>query len=209
MLELVKRAKTGDTAAVRELIARTERSVRFVVYGMMGAGYQADDIAHDAITHAILNIEKCHASHDGQVAAWFIVVAENHVKSYLRSPEHARAELTDATAEWLQSPPITYLLPPEERFEQLVLLGLLREAFEALPQQTRDIIVARIYNDRPWKEVADRVGLSVEAAKQRTNRAIQRLGRQITERAVNYTTIGPRFKKHLVRMGVIKDERSD
>jgi RNA polymerase sigma-70 factor (ECF subfamily) len=203
LLDLLAKAKSGDDSALEQLALRVTGPVKNAAYSIVRSRDQAEDIAQESLSHALLTIHQCHAATEGQVTAWFKTIATNRAKGYLRSPKGRleRVRVWDTgVLERYEDVPVKY------RVEHRILVGFLEEELEQLAKLNREIFVRRYIDGESWEEIANALRITVGAATQRANRTKERLRARILARALEYTAIGPRMREHLVRIGSLKEE---
>ncbi|HXZ99015.1 MAG TPA: sigma-70 family RNA polymerase sigma factor [Candidatus Binatia bacterium] len=134
-----------------------------LAYGLLRDSSLAEDAAQEAALRAWRHRGRLREGSD--LRPWFLAIVVNCSRDLRRSPWwRRRAEL-----------------PPVERPDAggdagySAEIGDLRQALLRLPDRDRLIIVLRFYLDLPHEEVAAITGMSVEAVRVRTYRALRRL----------------------------------
>jgi RNA polymerase sigma-70 factor (ECF subfamily) len=75
---------------------------------------------------------------------------------------------------------------PGEQVEQEQNLRLLREALETLPEKMRECLRYRIYDELSYREIADRMGVSIQTVKAHLYQAREKLKKLLRRRFVGF-----------------------
>lgn len=119
-----------------------------------------DDVTQDIFLHLFRSID----SFKGRsvFSTWFGQLERNRIADYHRIKERRLRNL-----EKLPLQVAIYQATQGERCETLDMLALL----ERLPEHYKEALWLRHYEQMTFREIADRLGLSYEAARSRTRRA--------------------------------------
>lgn len=140
----------------------------------------ATDLMADTFTIALDRRSQYRGVSDEELSGWLWSIARSTLREHERHGEaarrgakrlgHERRALADREL---------------ERIEELAGLAALREAaarrLDELPSQQREAVRLRVLEDLPYEQVAERMGLSVEAARARVSRALRQLAVQLTD----------------------------
>lgn len=169
---LIVRAKSGDSAALGELLEKHRGYLRVLAQRMLGDRFRARLDASDVIQQTCLavqrNFPEFRGETPGQFIAWLRQVHEGHIRNALR--EHlagkrgvgreggvTAAELESLVEDSLQSTPSQRVL----RDEQAVLLAA---ALDRLPDGQREAVRLRYLEGLSLKEIADLMNRTERAA---------------------------------------------
>jgi RNA polymerase sigma-70 factor (ECF subfamily) len=170
--ELVRRAvvalKQGDRSALHFLYVRYADDVCGLVRSIVRDAYEAEDITHDVFAKLITAIHR-YEPRAVPFAAWILRVSRNAALDHLR----ARRQI-----------PFEEVRTTDEGHEQVGLdrSRSLREAFQGLPQDQREVLVLRHIAGLSPSEIADRLGRSessVHGLHHRGRRALQAAMREL------------------------------
>jgi RNA polymerase sigma-70 factor, ECF subfamily len=133
LTDLALRAQAGDSAAVAQLVASTQRDViRFVAY--LGGAGDAEDLAQETIIRALKALPTFQARSSART--WLLAIARHTVLDHLRQrsrrPRSAAAEDWLAVADGVQA-------TTGGRLDEQVLL---QQLIAALEPQRREAFVA-------------------------------------------------------------------
>ena len=109
-----------------------------------------------------------------QQRAWLFTVARRQLARYLR---RARVQRRAIERLGIQVPVVTYddLLLIEERAGLGQLRIALGRALSGLTVEQREALCMRIVEERPYAEIADRLGISEQTVRARVSRGLRRL----------------------------------
>jgi RNA polymerase sigma-70 factor, ECF subfamily len=166
--ELLRKARSGDSASLDELLARHERQV--FRFGLRMCGNEADarDVLQETLLAAFRNIEGFRG--DAQLSTWLYQIARG---SCMRSRRRTAGE-PDHT-ESLESPAAARLASDEAQPDAAAhareIGQLLQAAIVSLPVLYREALVLRDVEGLSAEEAAKVVGIEVGALKSRLHRA--------------------------------------
>lgn len=171
--ELVTAAKSSVEPAFEELSNRHRRSIYNVVYRMVGNREDAEDVVQDSLLKAYCRLSDFRES--CSFSTWITAIAINTARMLLRK-RRTLSELplvqsggTDHTEQIWDIPdpsPGT-----EQRFFREKTLEFMLRAVNRLPSVYRSVLEQYHTQEKPMREVADTLGISVASAKSRLFRA--------------------------------------
>ena len=166
--ELLEKARTGESGAVDELLARHEKQVFRFGLRMCGNEEDARDVLQETLLAAFRNVQTFRG--DAQLSTWLYQIARSFCTRSRRrgagEPEHAEPlEQPEAAA----VPSATE--PPDAQAQAREIGALLQAAILALPEAHREVIVLRDVEGLSAEEAAKVVGIEVGALKSRLHRA--------------------------------------
>ncbi|MBS2033267.1 MAG: sigma-70 family RNA polymerase sigma factor [Deltaproteobacteria bacterium] len=170
---LLKRARLGDRQAFRELYAALHGPVYAYVARRTASRADAEDLVARTFERLLLRLE-LFDEHRGGALPFALTMARSLLVDDLRA-RRPGLDLDEAAAELVtQSTPLSDLLKQEE-------LRALNAQLRALPAQTRELLALRYGDGLSTREVAQVLGLSEVAVRQRLSRAVQSLRREPDE----------------------------
>ena len=187
-LDLVARLRARDEAAFEEVIRRFGPRLLAVARRMLGSEDEANDVLQDALVSALRSIDRFEGA--ARISTWLHSIVVNAALMRLRSRRRRPTESIDE------------LLPrfddtghridvwcdgesPAEQVERSELLAVVRTCIGRLPEAHRTILLLRDVEQLETAVIAERLGITVNAAKIRLHRARQGL-RTLVERAVGH-----------------------
>lgn len=164
--DLVERAKRGDRDAFAALVRRYYRTAYAAAWGVLGRADEAEEISQAAFVQAWEKLEKLRDA--GAVASWIWRIARDTALKYLRKHRRMRPTASPPETGAETSPPEGELVRGEER---QAVLG----AMERLPEDMRDALRMRFWEELDYAAMAQRTGASETALYQRVCRGLKKL----------------------------------
>ncbi|MBE3596595.1 MAG: sigma-70 family RNA polymerase sigma factor [Hydrogenibacillus sp.] len=160
---MIRAIKDGQVDRFADLIECYEPRLRQFIRQYLTA-YRLDDLVDDMVQETFLKaFNHLHNFRDDEAAfsTWLYTIARNTVLSELRRSRNYDVQLDDHLTERLRS----QIRTPE----QTVLIGettaVVRQAIMSLPARQRRALVLREYEELEYKDIADRLGLTVSSVK--------------------------------------------
>ena len=171
---LIARYRTGDRSAFDELVRRYQRPLYYLALRYVRVEADAKDVAQRALVKAYSALAGFRA--DSSFRTWLYRIAINLCLNHLR--DRKREEVRPQVGEALTAPPSggDRALIERERG------ALLRDAIAELPPKQRMVLELRIYDELPFREVAELAGCSENSAKVNFHHAVKRLRALIGDR---------------------------
>ena len=172
---LIARAREGDDAALGELVERY--APRVLRFGMKLCADEEDarDVLQDTFLTAARSIRSFRG--ESRFATWLYAIARSFcVKRRTRGASAVRlASLDDPASGEAAAPALAAREQPDEVLAGLELGTAIERGIRSLEPGQREVLVLRDVEGLSAREVADVLGISVEAAKSRLHRARQTL----------------------------------
>jgi RNA polymerase sigma-70 factor (ECF subfamily) len=176
-IELMLRFKRGDERAFEELVKKHTRGVLNLVYRYLGDASRAEDVAQDVF----VKVYRARAKYQPQAkfSTWLYRIAVNHCLNEIRSRRSQPA--TAAPANDLLEQPAGD--PPEGRLSRAELQEAVKAAIDALPENQRMAVLLARYEDMSYDQIAETMGMSLEAVKSVLHRAKESLKQSLAKYA--------------------------
>ena len=165
--EMIAKARLGDPAAFEEIVRTYLPRVLAIAQNMVGRTGDAEDVAQQTLLSVVNHIGEFRG--DSHFASWLFSIARNHcIKQRTRGasgqPTQPLERVRDAS--------LTQTSPgPEELFSKEQLASALDVAIAALEPAQREVLLLRDVEGLSATQVAQALGLSVDAVKSRLHRA--------------------------------------
>ena len=177
-VDLVERAKAGNSDALNQLFARFLPALRRWASGRLPRWSRdlmdTDDLVQETVIRAMKRIDQFESRHEGALQAYLRQAIVNRIRDEVRRAQRvpAAAELDEAERDRAASPlELTIGREAVERYES---------ALARLRPEEREAIVARIEMDCSYQEVAEALGKpSADAARMTVSRALLRLAEEM------------------------------
>ena len=179
--ELARMSSEGDTTAYAELVMRYQVLVRNVAKSMVSDYQDAEDLAQETFIKAFNSL---HSLHDTQkFSAWLFTILRHTVLDFLRSRrgnvslETLLEEGFEPKGEEAVEVGAAALESHEEDIRTLEALASLREDY-------REVIVLKHVEKLSYKEIAQRLNMSVSAVGEKLSRVRALLKRRIEKKSI-------------------------
>ena len=167
--ELLWLARHGDpAAAARAVYGRFSEDVNRLVWRVLGADSEHDDVVHQVFVHIIAGLSR--VREPDTLPAWMASVCVKTVRSEIRRRRVRRFF-------HIGSSDIGNVAAPVEDHEARNLLEKVYSVLDALPVDERIAFTLRYIDERPLLEVAEVCDCSLATVKRRIARAEQRFAR--------------------------------
>lgn len=154
---LLKRAVEGNPDAFWALVQQHEQMLFAVALGILKDGEAAQDVVHDVYVRAFSTLGNLRSS--SRLGSWLYTMTRNLAFEYLRKVERQRKIAKLKPPEAVISVPD--MLIQEEEFR------MMDEAMQDLPETHRVVLGLKYLNHMSCKEIAQTLGIGLEAAKSR------------------------------------------
>jgi RNA polymerase sigma-70 factor, ECF subfamily len=167
---LVHQTLDGNCSAFDELIVRYQRQAIAVAYRLLGNAHDAVEVAQDAFLKAFTNLAMLQKAE--AFGGWLMRIVSNLSLNFRRSRKtrsvlplddfanHGNTDVMDFAVE-----SATAFGDPLRRIESVELGQHIRTAMKQLTETQRTAIILFAIEQMPQKDVAEKLGCSVEAVK--------------------------------------------
>ncbi len=173
LARLCRRAATGDARAFRSLFLSLHPVVFAYVARRVSITADAEDLVARVFHRMLEHLHRYDPSR-ASVRGWVIAIARNLVVDHHRTL-HSFAPLEGDGDEGVALPDLTALEGPDARTLAL------REQLAQLPATTREMLALHFADGLRYREIADVVGVSEAAVKQRMARALRELRARLVD----------------------------
>lgn len=164
--EVVARARTGDSDALRLLYLRHADDVFSYASSIVGDEHAAEDVTQIVFSRLERRLQRYQPA-AVPFAAWIVRVTHNAAIDYLRAQRAVPcAEVVDRDAE-----------AGDSSFERV---DAIREAFGSLPHDQREVLLMRFVMGMSAREVAEELGRSEPAVHALQHRGRRHLREELT-----------------------------
>jgi len=124
----------------------------------------ADDIFQDTFVKAIVTLQKGSYTSTGKFGAWLTRIAHNLIIDYFRQDKNENTVSNDAQEYDLLNDASLAEANVEDNMINEQTLRDVRRLVDALPDNQREVVFMRYYQDLSFKEIADITGVSINTA---------------------------------------------
>lgn len=172
---------TGENKAFDELLKRYQARVFSYIYSIVKSKDLADDLFQETFVKAIVTLKQGRYAEYGKFSSWILRMAHNLIIDYFRQDKsEAMISADDLDRNVLNDKHLT-----EQTIEYTMINDQIysdvRRIMEALPDNQREVLQMRYFNDMSFREIADATQVSINTALGRVRYAIINM-RRIAER---------------------------
>jgi len=178
---LVELSLRGDTRAFGSLVERHQSLICGLAYSACGNVHVSEDLAQETFIAAWLQLRTLRER--GNLRGWLCGIARHVINNFLRrqqrTPTAMAAEIDDTTH------PVSAEPSPDESAIQEQESAMLWRTLQTLPETYREPMVLFYRQNESVAAVAESMGLSEDAVKQRLARGRAMLAEQVERRLGN------------------------
>jgi RNA polymerase sigma-70 factor (ECF subfamily) len=177
---LVKNYVSGDEGALATLIERHQAKIYNFIYSKIQDRDLSDDIFQDTFIKVIKTLKSKSYNEEGKFLPWVMRIAHNLVVDHYR--RNKKMPMQRDSGEYSV---FSFLFDSSPNIENQMIseqveLDLTR-LIDELPEDQKEVLMMRIYQDMSFKEISDLTGVSINTALGRMRYALMNL-RKIIEK---------------------------
>ncbi|MBS1534092.1 MAG: sigma-70 family RNA polymerase sigma factor [Bacteroidetes bacterium] len=183
---LVRNYIAGDESALANLIQRHQSKVYGFIYSKIGDRDLADDLFQDTFIKVIKTLKSNSYNEEGKFLPWVMRIAHNLIIDHFR--RNKKMPMFRETEEFSifsimsdNNPTIENKMIVEQVESDL------RKLIEELPQDQKDVLMMRMYQDLSFKEISEITGVSINTALGRMRYALMNLRKVIDKHQIILT----------------------
>ena len=170
--EILRRCRTGDEKAYRELVAEYQRPVYSLALRMLRGEEDAEDVTQETFVRVFRSLDRYDP--DRPFAAWIFTIAARLCIDHLRRRRHRPISLTQRDQESDEERTLDVEDPgpgPEVLAEREEGERRTGELIDSLPPHYRIVVMMRHQQDLSYEEIAAALALPLGTVKARIHRA--------------------------------------
>lgn len=172
--QLVELSVSTEPEAFGEIVKRWERKIFALCYGMLNREDDARDALQETFIAAYRNLSNFRG--EAKVSSWLHRIAVNQCLTIKRRNKSRSEDYLDETE---NAEDRTFIAPahlsPARTTEQTERLTLVRQAVHALPEDLRQVIVMKEFEEMTFQEISDALELPLSTVKSRLYTALKQL----------------------------------
>lgn len=168
---LVKRAQGGDRAALDRLVRRHQRALFALCLRYVRDTDEAADLVQRSFVRAMGKLSDLRDA--GVFRSWLLRIGAHLALNHIR--DHARFVADDGELEGVGDERASSPAGALDRLEAAEQASALRAAVQGLPTKQRMTLELRIYEDLPFRDIGEALGISEGAAKVNFHYAVRKL----------------------------------
>jgi len=153
----------GDESSLETLIKRHKQRIYSFIYSKVYDRDVAEDIFQDTFIKVIRTLKRGSYNEEGKFLPWVMRISHNLVIDYFR--KNNRMPKFDNNGEFsIFSVLSDNSLNAEKTIIKEQVESDVRRLIEELPDDQKEVLVMRMYNDMSFKEISERTGVSINTA---------------------------------------------
>lgn len=185
--ELISLYIRGSEKAFETLVRRHKNKLYTTIYLIVKDQYIAEDLLQDTFIKAVETIKSGRYNEEGKFLPWVARIAHNLAIDYFRRDKRYPNVVFEDGSNVFNT-----LEFAEDSVESVQIQRetheYLRELIQRLPEQQRQVLMMRHYEEMSFQEIADATGVSINTALGRMRYALINLRKQLGKRSVSYDT---------------------
>ncbi|WP_338374973.1 sigma-70 family RNA polymerase sigma factor [uncultured Flavobacterium sp.] len=183
---LVQQYIAGDELALSQLVERHQSRIYGFIYSKLNDRDLCDDIFQDTFIKVIRTLKTKTYNEEGKFLPWVIRIAHNLIVDHYR--KNKKMPMTRETEEYSI---FEFLKDTSSTIEgQLITEQVeidLKRLIEELPNDQKEVLVMRMYEDLSFKEISEQTGVSINTALGRMRYALMNLRKLIDKNQIVLT----------------------
>jgi RNA polymerase sigma factor (sigma-70 family) len=185
--ELVSSYLNGDMASIEVLINRHKNKVYSYILFNVKKQHLAEDLFQDTFVKVVRSLNKGKYVENGKFISWVMRIARNLIIDHFRKEKNMSTTASgDTKVDVFNSAKLC-----DENVEDLMIqdqiLSEVRFLIDELPDDQREVVLMRLYQDLSFKEIADLTGVSINTALGRMRYALINMRKIIDQRKLVLT----------------------
>lgn len=183
---LVKNYIAGDENALAILITRHKSKIYGFIYSKMTDRDVADDIFQDTFIKVIKTLKSNSYNEEGKFLPWVMRISHNLVVDHYR--KNKKMQMVRETEEFSIFSILTDTsMNVESKIITDVIEKDLQKIIKQLPEDQKEVLMMRIYQDLSFNEIAELTGVSINTALGRMRYALMNLRKVIEKNNIILT----------------------
>jgi len=167
-IQLIRKAKKGDTKAFSKLVKKYQRQIYACIARMVYSHELTDDLIQETFIKVYKSLYRFDENYP--FYPWVRRIAVNATINRLKSEAARKASSLDNLDSTIVSDE-----NPFQQLEQEEMLQNIRRAMYTLPEEQRAVFVLRTQEAMSYEEIAQTLGISLGTVMSRLNRARSKL----------------------------------
>jgi len=182
--QLVRNYISGEESALSILINRRQQRLYGFIFSKVYDRDATEDIFQDTFIKVIRTLKKGKYNEQGKFLPWVMRIAHNLIIDYFRKNNRMPKFKNNGDFDIF-----SVLSDGSSNAEHKIIHGQItnhvRLLLEELPQDQKDVIKMRLYQDMSFKEISDNTGVSINTALGRMRYGLINLRKMIDKHNIN------------------------
>ena len=182
--QLVKNYANGDRDDFDNLLASYHQKIYSYILFLVHDDEVADDLFQETFMKAIVTIRQGRYVESGRFSAWLTRIAHNLVIDKYRQDRNSNVISNDASdADLFNDVSLSDITVEMKMITEQSLTDVGR-LLKELPDNQKEVLYMRFYQDLSFKEIADATGVSINTALGRMRYGLINLRKMVSERGI-------------------------
>lgn len=180
---LVKNYVAGDEKALGTLITRHQSRIYNFIFSKINDRDVCDDVFQDTFIKVIKTLKSNSYNEEGKFLPWVMRIAHNLVIDHFR--KNKKMPMLRETEEFSIFSIMSDDVPNIEK--QMITLQIendLQKLIQELPEDQKQVLIMRMYQDLSFKEISEQTGVSINTALGRMRYALLNLRKVIEKNQI-------------------------
>lgn len=175
----------GDDKAFETLVKRSKSKVYTTIYLIVKDRYIAEDLMQEAYIKAIDVIKSGRYNEEGKFLPWILRISHNMAIDHFRKDKRYPTIILEDGSKVFNSFDFAEDSVEEQQMKADQVENI-REMIKQLPDEQREVLVMRHYEDLSFQEIADQTGVSINTALGRMRYALINLRKMLNKQEIAY-----------------------
>jgi RNA polymerase sigma factor (sigma-70 family) len=175
----------GDDKAFETLVKRSKSKVYTTIYLIVKDRYIAEDLMQEAYIKAIDVIKSGRYNEEGKFLPWILRISHNLAIDHFRKEKRYPTIVLEDGSKVFNSFDFAEDSIEEQQMKADQVENI-REMIKKLPDEQREVLVMRHYEDLSFQEIADQTGVSINTALGRMRYALINLRKMLNKQEIAY-----------------------
>ncbi|MHA8076127.1 RNA polymerase sigma factor [Aquirufa sp. TARAVU-A1A] len=175
----------GDDKAFETLVKRSKSKVYTTIYLIVKDRYIAEDLMQEAYIKAIDVIKSGRYNEEGKFLPWILRISYNMAIDHFRKDKRYPTIVLEDGSKVFNSFDFAEDSVEEQQMKADQVENI-REMIKKLPDEQREVLVMRHYEDLSFQEIADQTGVSINTALGRMRYALINLRKMLNKQEIAY-----------------------
>lgn len=181
--ELVTKYINGNENALSILINRHQQRIFSFIFSKLYDKEISNDIFQDTFVKVIRTLKAGKYNEEGKFLPWVMRISHNLIIDHFRK-SNRMPKFNDSGELSIFSILSDNSLNAENKLIKTQAESDVRELIEELPEDQKQVLVMRIYNDMSFKEISENTGVSINTALGRMRYALMNLRKLIEKHQI-------------------------
>ncbi|MDR1335321.1 MAG: sigma-70 family RNA polymerase sigma factor [Tannerella sp.] len=187
--ELVVLYAEGNNSAFDVLLNRHKGGIHSYIYYIVRDRDLTEDIFQETFVKVIMTIKQGRYTENGKFKAWIMRIAHNLIIDNFRQERNENSVSNDEVDVDLFNDSRLCEKTIEDEMVQEQVFSDIKKMIRHLPDNQREVLEMRYYQDMSFKEIADLTGVSINTALGRMRYAILNMRRMAEENKIELSFV--------------------